>query len=341
MKRSTIPGLFCLLLILTGPAWSDTVVMKNGDRLTGTVIEQGVGKLVFETAYSGKIEIGTGEISSLTVDQPMQYTLTDGRVFRGMIQAGTSGETVIHTTDQSTVPLGGVESIAAIGAIPPSGPPPFAWNGNALAAGTLVRGNTDTDSYHLGARVVGEQKAIQRITAYASLDKERSDGSLTKEQYLLGSKYDRFFSEQWYGFVGLDFEKDQFKDLKLRSILSTGAGYQFYNTDDLKLSLEGGLSYTDDDFDTAPDDSYAGLTWGLNWEQKLLDGLLDFFHRHRGIKGLDTGDNILISAQTGVRFPLAAGFNATAEYDIEFDNTPPAGTEKTDHTYKLGVGYSW
>ncbi len=341
MTKQIFRGFLAATLVLSQAALADRVELNNGDSLSGTIVEQKAGKLVLDTAFAGKIEINSADVRSIQTDKPMQFTLSDGRTVEGIIQTTAGGETIITGMDQSAVTLPGLNAVAGIGAIPPSGPPPLVWHGNALAAGTRVRGNTDTDSYSLGGRIVGEQKAIHRITGYATLNRELNDGSLTKEQYLLGAKYDRFFTAQWYGYAAADFEKDKFKDLDLRSIFSAGVGYQFFNTDDLKVSLEGGLSYTDERFDTASDDSYAGFNWGFNWEQKLLDGGLDFFHRHRGIKGFDTASNVIVSAQTGFRFPLLAGLNATVEWDLDYDNDPPKGVKEADHTYKVGVGYSW
>lgn len=319
-------------------ASADQLELANGDRLSGKVLEKAGDTLIFETAYAGKLEVKWSEVRSLSTDMPLQFTLSDGSAVDGTLEL--ANDTAAFNRPDGQRVMVAVDQIAAVGPIPPVGPPPLIWHGDALAAATVVRGNTDTDAYHLGGRVVGEQKAMQRYTITAALNREATEGETTKDQYLLGGKYDRFFSDVWYGFLGADFEKDKFKDLDLRSVFSAGVGYQFFNRDDLKLSLEGGASYTDEDYREGDDDQYAGLTWALNWEQKLL-GAMDFFHRHRGIKGLDSMDNFIIAAQTGVKFPLLAGFTATLEYDVNYDNDPPADVEKTDSTYILGIGYSW
>ena len=106
-------------------------------------------------------------------------------------------------------------------------------------AGTIVLTNGDKLT-----GTVTVQTAVQRVTVKANNNKEETDGSTTKKQYLPGGKYDRFFSEKWYGFVGLDFEKDKFKDLE--------------------LPVEAGLGYTDDDFINADDDTYMSFVWGVN-----------------------------------------------------------------------------
>lgn len=340
MKKRAIWQILPLLLC-SQLTWADTLVLSNGDKLTGTVLEQTAGKIRIETAYAGTVEVNLADVSSMSTDSPMQYVLQDGQVINGTVRSLESGGVVVTGVDQTSIQLPGLTSITSIGAVPPSGVLPFEWHGDASLFGNATKGNTDTSAVGLAARIVGEQKAVQRVTGYANYNKEESDGDTTKNQYLLGGKYDRFFSAQWYGFVGLDFEKDKFKDLDLRSILSVGAGYQIYNTDNLKLSAEAGLSYTDDDYINANDDSYAGFIWGVNWEQKFLDGMVDFFHRHRGIQGLDSADNTIIHAETGARFPLLMGLNGFIGYDLDWDGDAPNGVKSTDHTYKVGVGYTW
>ena len=42
-----------LLLQAANPCQADEVVMKNGDRIQGTVVSLSQGKLVFNTSYAG------------------------------------------------------------------------------------------------------------------------------------------------------------------------------------------------------------------------------------------------------------------------------------------------
>lgn len=334
--------LLCLAIgLFSSISLADLVTLSNGDRITGTLIEQTMDQLVMDTAYAGKVTIKRSEITHLSTDQPLRLTLQDGRQLDGMLQTDPQAGLNIQTVDGQHIPLGGLEVIAAIGAIPSDKPAEYQWRGNIVLSGEARSGNTDTDKLNMSTRVVAEKKKDKRFTAGAMLAREHADGRLTKEQYRLDGKYDHFFHERWYGFLATSFEQDPFRDIDLRSVFSAGSGYQFFDSDELRLSLEAGLSYTDTRFDVVRDDNYAGFNWGLNWEQSLLEDKLKFFHRHRGNQGLDTADNLIINAQTGVKFPIAAGLSASAEYDLEWDRSPPDNTRSTDHTYLLGVAYDW
>jgi putative salt-induced outer membrane protein YdiY len=340
-----MPLLRYLLCFTTGlyavTSLADQVILSNGDRLSGTLIEQNIDQIVIETSYAGKVTVKRSEISGLSTDHALRLQLHDGRLIDGILKGDQPTGLSIETVDGQQIPLSGLDAIAAIGVIPSDKPAQYEWRGNVTLSGEAKSGNTDTDKLNISTRVVAEKKNDNRFTLGAMLAREHVDDRLTKEQYRLSGKYDHFFRDKWYGFVATSFEQDPFRDIDLRSTLSVGSGYQFYDTDELRLSLEAGLSYTDTRFVEDEDDSYAGFNWGLNWEQSLLGDRLQFFHRHRGNQGLDSSDNLIINAQTGIRVPIAAGLSASAEYDLDWDRSPPDNTKSTDHTYLLGVGYDW
>lgn len=65
--------LVCALTALSAaPALgADTVVLSNGDRLTGTAVKLEGGKLTFKTAYADAIAIAWDQVTSLTTSQPL------------------------------------------------------------------------------------------------------------------------------------------------------------------------------------------------------------------------------------------------------------------------------
>jgi len=341
VKYTRLTAGFLLWALATNSAVADSVTLNNGDKISGTLVEQTGDELVLDTGYAGKLKIKRSAVASVTTDKPVRIELQDGQQLDGLLASDEQGKLVVQAEDGSTASVAALGAIISIGPIPPDGPPPWQWRGNVTVGGETKTGNTETDKLNVNARTVVEQKELNRFTVEATMDREESGNTLTKEQYLLGGKYDRFFSKRWYGFVGTSFEQDKFKDLDLRTTLAAGSGYQFFDSDDLRVSLEAGLSYTDENFTTEEDNSYSGFNWGFNWEQALFNKRLNFFHRHRGNQGFDESDNLIINASTGVRLPIMAGISATAQHDIDWDNSPPDDADSTDQTYLFGLGYDW
>jgi putative salt-induced outer membrane protein YdiY len=167
------------------------------------------------------------------------------------------------------------------------------------------------------------------------------ESALSRERYRLAAEYDPNPDSAWYGFVGGDLELDQTEDGRIRSVLSSGPGYRFYDNDQVKLSLQGGLSYSDVALRNKSDNGYPGLNWGFNWEQTFFDQHLNFFHRHHGNQGLGSSNNLSINSETGIRVPLSSRFSATASYDLEWEGSPHDENRNADHSYMLGLGYDW
>ncbi|HWF88507.1 MAG TPA: hypothetical protein VN659_06710, partial [Pyrinomonadaceae bacterium] len=79
--------LLIILVSLTADAFGDQIVLKNGDRLTGT-IERSDGKIiVFKSDLVGEVTVALDNVEDLTANKPLYLTLTDGRVVSGLITA--------------------------------------------------------------------------------------------------------------------------------------------------------------------------------------------------------------------------------------------------------------
>ena len=75
-------------------------------------------------------------------------------------------------------------------------------------------------------------------------------------------KLDFFLTKRFYWFASAYFENDRFQDLKMRTALASGPGYQFIERGDFSGILkdmtfysEAGLAYFNEDFRTADDKS--------------------------------------------------------------------------------------
>lgn len=102
-----------------------------------------------------------------------------------------------------------------------------------------------------------------------------------------------------------------------------------------------GVSYVNEDFIAAPDDSYPAGRWSLELTRKLASARVELFHRHEGLVGLEDTADLLLRTQTGARFALVSKLVATAQLNLDYDKTPSPGRETTDRTYLVTVGFEW
>ena len=137
------------------------------------------------------------------------------------------------------------------------------------------------------------------------------------------------------------FEKDEFKDLNLRSSIGAGVGYQFFETPLTNLSLEAGLAYVNEDFEEGVDDDYPAGRWSLDFDRYLVDKIIQFFHFHEGFIGLEDTDDFFIRTRTGLRVPVYKNIKATVQYNFDYDKSPTPGREKEDEMFIFTLGYYW
>jgi putative salt-induced outer membrane protein YdiY len=326
----------CLILLCwAGPAWSDEVSLKNGDRVTGEVVKMGDGSLTLKTTYGGEIKIDWKEIQGLTSAGPLALQLRDGSVLRGRVSSPAPNQIVV-----TGEPFGSTTamSFADIQAITP--PPPITYTGTFNFGGNITDGNTKTTALNASARFTARAER-QRFGLEAKYNYGEVNSLISTRNSLLGLNYDYFVTKRVYTTVFTLLEQDTFQDLNLRSTAGAGLGYQFIDTKRTKLSGDLGLAYVNENFRTQPDTDSASGRWSVTFNHEFLPDVLFFFHRNEGYYDLKAPNGYRIRADQGLRFPVYKGFSLNLEYDVRYNSNPAAGRKTTDLAYIMGVSYAF
>ncbi len=326
--------------ILSAPATADRVIMNNGDRIAGRVVQKDDSTLVLRSSYAGKIQLPWAEVSELYTDEAVEVILSDYTRMRATITSIEPGrvELRLETTARSTAV--DLEEIAYINPSPPMIEGGVSYSGKVNLGATITRGNTESRRAYADTEMVARTRS-NRYTLGAVANRATESGYETASNTTAYAKYDHFLDTTWFFYGNGTFVEDEFRDLNLRSSIGLGAGFQFRESKSTNLSLEGGLTYVDEDFIVAEDDHYSAARWALNYDQYVLGQRAQFFHNHEGLLSLeDTGD-VIVRSRTGLRFPFTPSLNSSLQVNAEWDNSPPPGTERTDLTYLLNVGYQW
>ena len=77
-----LPLLVCLAFV---PAWADQLVMKNGDRVTGSVVKKTGKDLTIKTDQLGSVTVAWDQVASIKTDKPINVVLADGRTVKGIL----------------------------------------------------------------------------------------------------------------------------------------------------------------------------------------------------------------------------------------------------------------
>lgn len=338
MRNRTIT-LLALAVLMPGASLADTVVTANGDTLHGQITGMRDGKLVIEAPYA-EVTLGWDQVRSVSTDGNAVVTLEDGSQVIGAIAVTGDGRLSVQP-DDAAGPV--VFEPAAVAKIHPGDTPEPALrtSGYVNIGLRATNGNTDSESY-FGAGEFVARTQTNRYTIGASATYAEEDGETSANEKRAYARYDHFVSERWYVNTNMSFLRDEFKDLRLRSTLGAGMGFQALETEDTKLDVELGGSYIREDYKDADDDSSVAARWALGFSQELFDDGMTLFHDHELFKGVGE-DNALFLAytRTGVRFPLMAGLNGTAQVNYDYDDNPQGDNAYADTTYLFTLGYTF
>ena len=337
MKGKGMVILFAVLLVFltNGVAAADEVWLKNGDHLTGKVLSLEGGTLVFKTAYAGDLSIQWEEVANLKTDEPVKVVLGDETMAQGPVTPGDSGKVKVkaeQVAEPVTVDLANVKTI--------NPRPPLRIDLRINFGLNISDGNTNTQNIYGEGEFVARTDR-NRYTIGALYKRSEEDNVKTADRSLGYMKYDHFFTKKWYGYANAAAEKDEFKDLDLRTTLGIGVGYQVIESERTNLSFEVGPSYVNDDYIVAEDDSYAAARWAVRFDYYILPKSLQYFLYHTGLQSLEESDDLILYTQTGFRIPVYKSLNLTAQFNWEYDKSPSPDKEKNDYTYIFTVGYLW
>ncbi len=336
----TFLRLLCVLCVFSFglPVVADEVYLVNGDRISGTVVNKSGDLLTVKTDFAGEIGIAWDKVVSVSTEAPVVLQLDDATLIKGTLALSDDGVVSIEGNELVQASRVPVERVALIN--PPAPQNGVKLKGLANAGVYIAKGNTDKEAYHADIEAVARTKQ-NRFTAGAIYNQALDNDVESENNATAYLKYDHFFTDKWYSYANTVLFKDDFADLNLRTTLGLGAGYQFIESDLTNLSLEGGLSYVNEDFELAPDESYPAARWSLNYDNYLYPKKLQFFHFHEGLLGLEDTNDIIIITRTGLRAMLIDGFTATAQVDVDWDNTPAPGNDRVDTRYMFNLGYGW
>lgn len=343
LNGGILAGLFVILFVNVVNA--DELLMKNGDRLQGSVVSMALGKLVFKTSYAGTITIKWDEIARLTTEKPLEAYLRDEKTLMGKMTITKDGSLILQPADGSQpVPIAMAQIKTLEQPKPPAG---WEFGGNVTAGASKETGNTNTEKYSLTGNMT-ISKLPHVIKLYAEFHKEWSKNKLSKDTGLGSATYKRFLSKKWFVFGNGTAQMDKFKDLDLLGNVGAGPGYQFWRSRQKNLSAQIGPAYAYEKY-TKPmkflggkdqRDYFAGY-WALDFDMWFFDKFFQVFHHDDLLYDFRDSTNWTLRTRTGVRIPMVMKLFASFQFNYDYDNQPADGKKNYDQSWVFGLGWAF
>jgi putative salt-induced outer membrane protein YdiY len=328
----------CALLACVTSARADTVVLRNGDRISGAIAGMDAGRLVIRTEYAGEVKVELAAIDSFESSGEVTTILrSETRIF-GRI---TGNGEVVQVLPVTGGPTRSFPTLELVG-IEQGRMPQEAWrySGRINVGASTSHGNSEVTRFNLDAEVVARRRE-NRFTLGGRGMHASDRGHDTESNADANFKYDRFLTQRWYGYGNTTFEYDPFRDIKLRSTVGLGTGYQAIESLRTNLALEGGVDYVRTDFYHAQDEEFPAARVALRFDRWLVEDYLQVFVRGEGYASLERIKQSFVRTQTGLRFPLKNRFLAQAQLNYDWDGDPQPGREAVDQSVVFSLGYKW
>ncbi len=216
----------------------------------------------------------------------------------------------------------------------------LSWSGRINFGGNVTDGNTNSKAAVLDG-LAKARDIKNRYTLGAELRYAEDEGDETENEYQIYAEYDRFINEKLFTGARVSYKADDIADLDRRIKVGPYAGYQFYEGEKLNLSTRLGLDYISDEYENGDSEDSAGVSWGVDYDQRIIDDTLQIFYKHDVSMPLDDTEGFLYDGETGVRFPIAKVLTGSAQIDFDWDNDPAPGVKENDTKYSVKIGYEF
>lgn len=342
--------LACMLLLgIANITLADQVVLKNGDIITGKVVNKSGDILTFNTSYAGDIKVNWKEVSTLSTDQPVATLLDDDSYLNTSLLPAERGAVRITSRetdgefDHAAIEnqAYGLDDILYINPTPEESGRGYRYSGRANLAFTDTSGNSDNQQLHVDAEIQKRARAW-RYTLGGEINRAKDNELTSVSNRRLYGSYDSFYTPTDFLYVHGTLENDRFRDIRMRSVAGVGYGYQVYETETTKLSLKGGPDIVSVERYEAANEFFGALGWHIDFTHKtdyFTTTPIELFHAQDGYRGLNSDGDILLKTRTGVRIPLREGFIATAQYNFDWESNPAPDRLKSDRKFMIGIGY--
>ena len=232
--------------------FADQVTLKNGDRLTGTVVKSDGKTLVLHTDAADDVTIKFDAIDQITTEKDLHVSLKGGKTVVGPVTtsdgkievATKSAGTVEAPKEEVTLIRNDAEQAAYDKSLHPG--LMHGWNGGANVGFSVARGNSQTENLALAFNAA-HPTLNDKITIYATsiyTNNGLASPSTVANLVTGGLRYDRNLNPKVFVFVAADFMSNALQFLDLRGVYGGGFGYHAIASDATTLNILGGINYT-------------------------------------------------------------------------------------------------
>ncbi|HMQ03792.1 MAG TPA: DUF481 domain-containing protein [Pyrinomonadaceae bacterium] len=324
-------SLFVFILCATVDAGE--VILKNGDRISGTILSSADEAIEIQTSYAGVIRIERAHIAKVSEKAPNEIEKTSTTEVDDK-SPSADATPVDEAAEASATPRRGMGRRFASFV--------EGWEGNANIGFSFTSGNSNNTTMATGLRAFKSVGNDKLNVYFRSLwNSNRGSGRMitTQNAFWGGGRYDRKIHRKTFGFVSYDFERDRPKNLNFRSVAGGGFGYHFVRTDRTEIDVLGGAAWNRTWLPGTNTDTPESLV-GTTLKRKLNDRL-------RFQNSFTYFQNLMDAATYRFLFDASLTADVTKRIGIfvtvgdRFNNDPVGNAKKNDFLFTTGLKWNF
>lgn len=342
----------CALLVSMTVCWADQIVMKDGDRVTGSIVKKDGANVTVQSKNFGLITLKWDDIATITTDQALNIVLPEDKTVKGNLQTREGNIEVaadpapqIVTPNEIVALRNEKEQAAYERLLHPGLLDLWAITGSLNIAGT--KGNAETSTLTTPFNFVRSSNT-SRTTAYFNLIRSKAtvdgESALTARAVRGGWTYSRNLTKKLFFNSFNDYEYDQFQSLDLRVVLGGGLGYSLWKGEAGSLSLVAGAAWNRETFDPEDEPGFtrnsAEAYWGNDFNYKL-NSRTTLVQGFRMFNNLTNGGEYRVNFDVGATTHLMKWLTWNVSVSDRYLSNPVVGRKNNDLLYSTGLGFTF
>lgn len=338
---------FIVLMSLVVFSWSahaGVLVLANGDRVDGQLVRMDGDVLVWKTTNFGEQSIKRTNIKSINSDQKLKINGSS----EPCQLLGLENDLISYRCGEDPQPIK-IPFLTLKVMLPFDGnkKDAFIHHGRINLWGAYSRGNEVRDEWNLQGETDIRKSEFRHVIGgeYA-----KSSWFYSVPQIRWNARYslDWFLRERWFWYNNTVIGADLRRGLDQYVLVGSGAGYQFWESKKLALSVKSGVAYLNEDYvppkknaqNYQLSDEFFAARLAVDFRYTFPLGV-SFFHNNEFIYSLENASDWRLKTASGISSMILNKVYAEFKFDYLVDNEPQPTREGEDTRLSLGVSYKW
>ncbi len=343
-----------VLVSFASVARADVVTLKNGDRVTGTLVTVKNGNLELKSDVLGSLTIPLAQVASFSAEKPVAVMVKGQKTLQGELQLEPSGNWQVTAKGRpQTVAAASVDVIMPEETynklVEHTAKPWQDWTGNASLGYSLQNGDQQARTFSTTLAATRERPAspvfkrhwrtsygLTALLAHAS----EAGVTVTSNTFSTNLRQDYVFAPNdfLFGLAQVDHVGPQ--GLYLRQIYGGGYGRDLIKTSRTLFSVLGGATFVHEKFFTGAYTQSAEALLGEKLGMQLTK-LVRLDHNLNVFPNLSNTGRYRFDTATTLSARLSNKFSVNVGVIDFYMSNPAAGSKKNNVAFTTGLGYNF